>query len=75
MHRVYRRIAPEHVETSARWQGQHAHDARNHFRFLNFANVPCPPHRHSLGKIEKEKHFIKYDGELYVGDDVEKLRT
>jgi hypothetical protein len=29
----------------------------------------------TLRKIEKEKHFIKYDGELYVGDDVEKLRT
>jgi len=25
---------------------QHAQDARNHFRFLDFSNVPCPPHRH-----------------------------
>jgi hypothetical protein len=32
-------------------------------------------HWRSLRKAEKERHFIKYDGELYLGDDVDKLRA
>jgi hypothetical protein len=30
-------------------------------------------HWGSLRKVEKERHFIKYDGELYSGDDVDRL--
>jgi hypothetical protein len=32
-------------------------------------------HWRSLRKTEKERHFIKYEGELYSGDDVDRLRA
>jgi hypothetical protein len=32
-------------------------------------------HWRSLRKTQKEKHFIKYEGELYAGDQVNKLQT
>lgn len=31
-------------------------------------------HWRSLRKSQKEQHFIKYDGELYLGDEVDKLQ-
>jgi hypothetical protein len=45
-------------------------------RFIRADTLPrILAHWHSLRKTEKEKHFIKYDDELYVGDEVEKLQT
>jgi hypothetical protein len=32
-------------------------------------------HWRSLRKTQKERHFIKYEGELYAGDEVDKLQT
>jgi hypothetical protein len=32
-------------------------------------------HWRSLRKTEKERHFIKYDGEVYSGYDVDRLRA
>jgi hypothetical protein len=31
------------------------------------------PAAHFASEIEMEKHFIKYDGELYLADEVDKL--
>ena len=32
-------------------------------------------HWRSLQVSKKQRHFIKYDGELYVGEEVEKLQS
>ncbi len=32
-------------------------------------------HWRSLRRPEKEKHFIKFDGELYVGEEVDRLQV
>jgi hypothetical protein len=45
-------------------------------RFIRADTLPrILAHWHSLRKIEKEKHFVKYDGELYDGDEVQQLQT
>ena len=45
-------------------------------RFIRADTLPrVLAHWRSLRKTEKEKHFIKYEGELYLGDEVEKLQT
>jgi len=45
-------------------------------RFIRSDSLPrILAHWRSLRKIEKEKHFIKYDGELCEGDEVERLQT
>jgi hypothetical protein len=31
-------------------------------------------HRRSFRRAQKQTHFIKYDGELYVGEEVDKLQ-
>jgi len=31
-------------------------------------------HWRSLRRTEKEKHFIKFNGELYVGEEVDRLQ-
>jgi hypothetical protein len=31
-------------------------------------------HWRSFRQTQKQTHFIKYDGELYVGDEVDKLQ-
>jgi len=32
-------------------------------------------HWRSLRGSQKQRHFIKYDGELYVGEEVDKLQA
>jgi hypothetical protein len=32
-------------------------------------------HWRSFRQIQKQKHFIKYDGELYVNEEVDKLQA
>jgi hypothetical protein len=32
-------------------------------------------HWRSFRRAQKQTHFIKYDGELYAGDEVDKLRA
>jgi hypothetical protein len=51
-------------------------------RFIRADTLPrILAHWRSLRKTEMEKqtemekHFIKYDGELYLGDEVDKLQT
>jgi hypothetical protein len=45
-------------------------------RFIRADSLPrILAHWRSLRKTQKEKHFIKYEGELYLGDEVEKLQT
>jgi hypothetical protein len=44
-------------------------------RFIRADTLPrILAHWRSLRKTELEKHFIKYDGELYSGDEVAKLQ-
>jgi hypothetical protein len=44
-------------------------------RFIRADTLPrIVAHWRSLRKTEMEKYFIKYDGELYVGDEVDKLQ-
>jgi hypothetical protein len=45
-------------------------------RFIRADTLPrILAHWRSLRRTEVQKHFIKYDGELYVGDEVDKLQT
>ena len=45
-------------------------------RFIRADTLPrILAHWRSLRRTEVEKHFIKYDGELYLGDEVDKLHT
>ena len=32
-------------------------------------------HWRSMRSAQKQSHFIKYDGELYVGDEIDKLQV
>jgi hypothetical protein len=31
-------------------------------------------HWHSFRRVQKQTHFIKYDGELYADEDVDKMQ-
>jgi hypothetical protein len=45
-------------------------------RFIRADTLPrILAHWRSLRKPQKQTPFIKYDGELYVGDEVDKLQT
>ena len=45
-------------------------------RFIRADTLPrILAHWRSLRKTQKEQHFIKYEGELYSGDEVDKLQT
>jgi hypothetical protein len=45
-------------------------------RFIRADTLPrILAHWRSLRKADMEKHFIKYNGELYLGDEVDKLQT
>jgi len=44
-------------------------------RFIRADSLPrILAHWRSLRSPQKQKHFIKYDGELYEGDEVDKLQ-
>jgi hypothetical protein len=44
-------------------------------RFIRADSLPrILAHWRSLRPPQKQKHFIKYDGELYEGDEVDKLQ-
>jgi hypothetical protein len=44
-------------------------------RFIRADSLPrILAHWRSLRSAQKQKHFIKYDGELYEGDEVDKLQ-
>jgi hypothetical protein len=44
-------------------------------RFVRMDSLPrILAHWRSFRKIQKQTHFIKYDGALYVGDEVDKLQ-
>ena len=44
-------------------------------RFIRADTLPrILAHWRSLRKTQKDKHFIKYEGELYVGDEVDNLK-
>lgn len=44
-------------------------------RFIRSDSLPrILAHWRSLRLPQKQKHFIKYDGELYEGDEVDKLQ-
>ena len=43
-------------------------------RFIRADTLPrMMAHWQSFRKTQKQAHFIKYDGELYVGDEVDRL--
>ena len=45
-------------------------------RFIRADSLPrILEHWRSLQLSKKQRHFIKYDGELYVGEEVEKLQS
>jgi hypothetical protein len=45
-------------------------------RFIRVDSLPrILAHWRSLQVSKKQRHFIKYDGELYVGEEVEKLQS
>jgi hypothetical protein len=45
-------------------------------RFIRADSLPrILAHWRSLRSLQKQKHFIKYEGELYEGDEVDKLQS
>jgi hypothetical protein len=43
-------------------------------RRLGLTLIRVLAHWRSLRALQKQKHFIKYDGELYEGEEVDKLQ-
>jgi hypothetical protein len=45
-------------------------------KFIRSDSLPrILAHWRSFRQIQKQTHFIKYDGELYAGEEVEKLEV
>ena len=45
-------------------------------KFIRADNLPrVLAHWRSMRSAQKQSHFIKYDGELYVGEEIDKLQV
>jgi hypothetical protein len=45
-------------------------------KFIRVDSLPrILAHWRSFRRAQKQTHFIKYDGELYVGEEVDKLQS